>query len=206
MMEQAFDEVAYFLNIAKLRYSIAVLMRKYNLIDRTELPNGALNSFHLRAAKNPQAMIAVEFSHDVLPASIATPYGALEINTADPFRELNYACLSNEDKALFMRELRQMFAMVPLQPYVKDMISENTLQSPIYGVTRFPWSKQVFSQPFWEGQPLAADLQAYQAEQKHVAEIFDQVNAVLQAQGYEKAALTLAPLTTATTVEPEPNR
>lgn len=188
------DEVEYFTDVAKIRYVIASLMRKHNLIDRVKLPNGELNSFHMRVQPNKQAVFGVEFIDDVIPDCIYTPYGALEINCRDHFRNLSSAYLTTEEKCAFLSELRKTLPMVELQSYEADMRGTRMLQPAIYGITRLPWKKDVvFNQPLQEVPPSFNNgIKQQTAERQHVAEVFNQVNVGLQAAGYPEASLTIA--------------
>ena len=189
-----FDEIEYFTDIAKIRYIIVSLMQKHRLIDRATLPNGALNTFHMRVQPNQRAVFGVEFLNDIVPDCIYTPYGALEINSFDRFHEISYANLTMAEKSAFLSELRKTLSMVELQSYQTDIYGTRMLQPAIYGITRLPWKKGVvFNQPLQEVSLAFKDkIKTQMVEQKHVAEIFNQVNANLQAAGYPEASLTIA--------------
>lgn len=189
-----FNEVEYFTDIAKIRYVIASLMRKHNLIEHSQLPNGELNSFHMRVQPNKQAVFGVEFIDDLIPDCIYTPYGALEINCRDHFRNLSSAYLTTEEKCAFLSELRKTLPMVELQSYEADMRGTRMLQPAIYGITQLPWKKDViFNQPMQESPiSFTNGIKMATAERQHLAQIFNQVNANLRTTGYPEASLTIA--------------
>lgn len=186
MQEQkSFNEVEYFTDIAKIRYVIARLMEKYQLLDQVQPLNIFFNQFSLRTDKNPQATFGLEFDEYQLPEYLYTPYGKLEINSNDRFRNLNAVMVPPEGKEQFFQELKNVFRLQIIQPHISDEYNDKMLQPAIYGITKLPWKEKIFNQ-LYQIVPTDADLEGKidPVERKHLIQILAQVNNKLRKIGH----------------------
>lgn len=187
-----FDEVEYFTDLAKIRYGISQLMYRCEMIDAVNPSNGDLNSFYRRINKNQKAAFYLEFMNDVIPYCLYTPYGAMEINPFDENKlKLSYSYLTDEEKNGFMRMLKEKLQLKLVQPAIIDSETGIVRQPAIYAITKLPWKETDFTERSYEQAcPTKMTAAELSAEKAHCAEIYQQVNARLQAAGLPEVAFS----------------
>ena len=172
---QDFDSVkAHFLEVARLKYFITMMMKKHHLIDDIVVKNvpEAVTPFYGRIVDHDA--LVVEFSKGV-PNLICTNWGGVPIESAKLCR--GYPA----DYDRFIRDLDKNLRFVEEEPIMATNYDEI---GPRCAVSRLPWSQAKLPIHFNDEVDFTDKTIGSKEETAQLAEIYYAVNRQLIASGH----------------------
>ncbi len=180
--DNQFDEVEYFTDIAKLRYAIANMEKKFGLVDDVQVKYNAVFPSYGRIA--PDGAFGVGFSGDRYPDVLYTPYGEIKINPGVYNNQGVWA------KHRLFALMKQKFGLVLTEPSLGDKPNEIGSR---YTITKLPWKenqKLPLNYTKTSRQFKFESVYPQVAVLRHVEQIQDQVNEKFLQDGHPELVIT----------------